>query len=231
MNFSEYNFHWSHLSNKSNPDSFDINDWYVADPQCPLNKREVPEGSMPLNEIFELYAKDQNAWITDFVPAFEKMLSNGYDDLSDGPNQFDGVICNRGPRTDAFNYTNCYNSQVLNGPSYMIISKIDGRALHALDNGKAQMRNFNANALKQRWVFSGVGDQLINVKTGLPLFAGENLGSGRSWILDDQQRLVDSRDGTMALERNPNQGDYAAVVIRKIGNADRQKWTLVPVEK
>ena len=52
--------------------------WVKADPQCELNKIEEPPGSTPLHEIFEEYAKDQQGWMSDFVPALHKMLSNGY---------------------------------------------------------------------------------------------------------------------------------------------------------
>ena len=49
-----------------------------ADPQCGFNKIEEPAGSTPLHQVFEEYAKDQDAWIGEFVPTLEKMLSNGY---------------------------------------------------------------------------------------------------------------------------------------------------------
>ena len=52
-------------------------DYIKADPECPLNKMKVG-GSDPLHEIFEEYAKDQDKWISDFIPTFEKMLANGY---------------------------------------------------------------------------------------------------------------------------------------------------------
>ena len=52
-------------------------DYVKDDPHCPLNKMEV-DGSKPLHEIFESYAKNQDEWINDFIPTFEKMLANGY---------------------------------------------------------------------------------------------------------------------------------------------------------
>ena len=50
----------------------------TADPQCELNKLEEPIGSTPLYKIFEEYATWQNGWISNFIPALEKMLSNSY---------------------------------------------------------------------------------------------------------------------------------------------------------
>ena len=51
---------------------------FRSDPLCGLNKLELPKGSTPLHQIFEEYAAENQKWIEDFIPAFEKMLSNGY---------------------------------------------------------------------------------------------------------------------------------------------------------
>ena len=58
---------------------------------------EVPPGSTPLHEIFEEYGTDQQAWVNDYVPTFEKMLANGYQDgeLTNGPDQYTGIVCPR----------------------------------------------------------------------------------------------------------------------------------------
>lgn len=39
--------------------------------------------------------RDQAIWIREFIPAFEKMVNNGYapDEFDDGPDQFSEVIC------------------------------------------------------------------------------------------------------------------------------------------
>ena len=49
-----------------------------ADPQCELNKIQEPTGSTPLHAVFEEYAADQDVWIEQYIPAHEKMISNGY---------------------------------------------------------------------------------------------------------------------------------------------------------
>lgn len=89
--------------------------WWKADPDCQFNKMQEPAGSTPLHQLFEDYAKDGDAWMADFVPAMDKMLSNGYseDELVDsGYNQND-YVCNRDEPQIANNrwisFVNCYN--------------------------------------------------------------------------------------------------------------------------
>ena len=63
-----------------------------------MNKMKVPAGKgKQIYRYFEDYAKNQDLWIKDFIHVYEKMLQNGYEntDLIDGPNQFDGVFCQR----------------------------------------------------------------------------------------------------------------------------------------
>ena len=48
-----------------------------AIPKCPKNVQEVG-GSPAMHAIFEEYAADQNKWVEDFIPTYEKMLENGY---------------------------------------------------------------------------------------------------------------------------------------------------------
>ena len=75
--------------------------------------RSVPaDEDLPVSAIIESYAKDQvnrgqkvlrfvsnvkiqDLWISEFIPTFEKMMSNGYDpsELTAGPNSWENVIC------------------------------------------------------------------------------------------------------------------------------------------
>ena len=131
---------WSMLPKHENPTN--VWDWYRADPQCGLNKLEVPAGSTPLHQIFEEYATDQDKWMDDFVPAFEKMLSNGYercfmyywviqyfnfdysnysDELETAPNQYIDVACPRGPAWNGVKYSNCYKTDDLNSNSLIYV--------------------------------------------------------------------------------------------------------------
>ena len=50
---------------------------------CPKNKL-APEGT-PIHEIVEDYAKNHDTWAKDFLEAWQRMQSNGYDNLMDAP--------------------------------------------------------------------------------------------------------------------------------------------------
>ena len=72
--------------------------WEKADPQCELNTLEYPPGSTPLHQIFEEFSADNQKWVDEFVPALEKMLSNGYNvgaELVLGPDHYSDVTCPR----------------------------------------------------------------------------------------------------------------------------------------
>ena len=89
--------------------------WAKSDPMCGPNQLEYPPGSTPLYQIFEEYAADQQKWVDDFFPTMEKMLSNGYDDLVQGPDQTTGVACNRIPLHTGGTFTNCYKPSLITG--------------------------------------------------------------------------------------------------------------------
>ena len=62
---------------------------------CPLNDMLDISG-LKMHEIVQLFANDEQAWIDEFVPAFEKMQENGYKEktLTESPNTWQGLICN-----------------------------------------------------------------------------------------------------------------------------------------
>ena len=62
---------------------------------CPLNDALDVSG-LKMHEIVERFANDNQAWIEEFVPAFEKMQENGYSggSLTDSPNGWQGLVCN-----------------------------------------------------------------------------------------------------------------------------------------
>ena len=73
-------FSWSVESTIDNPvidngPALDV--WEKIEPECPLNKLRVG-GSRPLNRNFEIFARNQNRWMSVFIPTFEKMMANGY---------------------------------------------------------------------------------------------------------------------------------------------------------
>ena len=71
-------------------------------PNCEKNDMKDPPNDQPFYEIIENYADDQSAWVHDFVPAFEKMMRNGYEesDLFDAPPSWEGVNCVKGKRNE-----------------------------------------------------------------------------------------------------------------------------------
>ena len=93
-----------------NPDPLNMHHWLRGEVTCPLNKLQVPSGSTPLHEIFEEYAADQQKWINDYVPTFEKMINNGYtsEELTSVPDYHTGIICPRFIK-GGYRYYSCYN--------------------------------------------------------------------------------------------------------------------------
>ena len=64
---------------------------------CGLNMRREPQNDEPVSSYFEIYARNQATWVTDFTQAFEKMSENGYDnsDLHNAPNSWENIFCRR----------------------------------------------------------------------------------------------------------------------------------------
>ena len=57
-------------------------DGVKADPQCELQTFSLPEDDHPTSWYMREYAVNQDRWLTDFSTAFDKMMSNGYDNLT-----------------------------------------------------------------------------------------------------------------------------------------------------
>ena len=68
---------------------------------CPLNDRRMPETDKSVSEIIQDYAEDQGLWLSDFIEAFEKMVSNGYGDgdLTSAPASWGDVQCKQKMKT------------------------------------------------------------------------------------------------------------------------------------
>ena len=105
--FLGHTFTWSHMPKKGLSGEQNWH-WEKADPQCELNTLEYPAGATPLHQVFEEFAAENQKWVDEFVPALEKMLSNGYNGLTLGPDQFTGVKCPRFNPWDGSKYSNCY---------------------------------------------------------------------------------------------------------------------------
>ena len=88
----------------TNPDTAKPYHFEYVGVECPKNNLAIPEGSTPVHQVFEEYAKDQDKWVQDFLPTYQKMLANGYADgeLQDSPYEFDRYVCTRGPKEGSF---------------------------------------------------------------------------------------------------------------------------------
>ena len=108
--FPGYSATWSRIPVVENPNPNTAWHWKKADPDCPFNTMSIPDGSTPLNQIFEEYAADQQKWINDYVPTFEKMINNGYtsEELTSVPDYHTGIICPRFIK-GGYRYYSCYN--------------------------------------------------------------------------------------------------------------------------
>ena len=156
------------------------------DPECPLQTLAVPEGSTPLHEIVEEYADDQDAFIRDFIPALEKMLSNGYEssDLQDSELEysFGSVHCNRPAFVDNDYYVSCIpESNFDDSKSFFLMPLVANEALavQGQQNGKAIVASFDLSDDTQRWVLAP-GNEIVNLATRVPLKAD----SGKTWVFD-----------------------------------------------
>lgn len=63
-----------------------VNTW-DTEPRCPRNNAKEEGDEKSLSDYVELYAENQDIWANDFLAAYEKMLSNGYEpgELREGP--------------------------------------------------------------------------------------------------------------------------------------------------
>ena len=68
---------------------------------CDLNMRREPESDEPISSYFQTYANNQTRWVEDFIPAFEKMSENGYENsnLQDAPRSWENVFCRQTIKT------------------------------------------------------------------------------------------------------------------------------------
>mmetsp|Transcript_66134 Transcript_66134/g.120545 ORF Transcript_66134/g.120545 Transcript_66134/m.120545 type:complete len:1244 (+) Transcript_66134:117-3848(+) len=104
---------------------------------CPKNDMSLDEGNdMSLYQLIELYADDQQAWIRDFIVAWDKMNENGYQpgELVDGPLNHKEVVC---PTQESVIYPNleywmCFSVDDLDkhlSDPFLLVSHLDGSYL------------------------------------------------------------------------------------------------------
>lgn len=194
-----------------------------AEAGCPKNRIESPAGSTPLHEIVEEYADSQEAWIRDFVPALEKMLSNGYaqQDLVDGPDQWTGVSCTRK------DFWVCVTSTT--GATFYIVSDHDQRVLQHSDEGVLQLYSrAPGHETRQLWRWQG-DDMLINALTNLPLvvngFSTWEMRDQSSWYKPPAGHKV-LASGNKCIDRGWSKEDRDTVNAGNCWGGPIQHWSL-----
>ncbi len=107
----------------------------------------------------------------------------------------------------------------------MVISQLDGRAIEGADDKSGILMEPDDTNPKQQWIQTDVGNQWINVGTGLPL---QGWGNIKSFILplDDQDRILDARNPGKALNRGWAQQDGVPVGGWNKHGGLNQKWTI-----
>ncbi len=80
-------------------------------------------------------------------------------------------------------------------PRFTIKSVWNKKYLEGSDDGGAIFADLDATNLRQVWVWSNVGNQLLNVETRLPL----EVGFGRAFVQDENGRLVNPMRPTTGL--------------------------------
>jgi hypothetical protein len=161
--FQDFNYH--NWKTKHGGYTWSNINGFKAEPGCPKNMHAIPRDSTPVYQIVEEYADSQAAWIRDFVPAFEKMLANGYvaTDLAVGPDQWTGVTCSNRP------FFACWKTDGLSA-RFHIVSDHDQRVLQHDQHGAVQLKGRSPGVdERQLWQWTAARDVLINVHTGWPL--------------------------------------------------------------
>lgn len=141
---------------------------------------------MPLHEIFEEYAKSNWKWIRDFVPAFEKMLQNGYRTLRSGPDQWTDVEC-----TLSGGLCVNPNREVDITGSMYIVSDLDKRVLEQGPEGNFRVASRAPGAEpRQLWKW-GDDNWLVNVQANAPL----TFGKAAPWEFRSQASWYKPKEG------------------------------------
>lgn len=182
---------------------------------CPFQDFKSPDSDLPLHEIFELYANNQDTWLTDFAAAWDKMVSNGYVNadgtkrLVPAPDQWTNVECPaQDARPVATRYWFCYKTGAGLDPVKYI--KVDGQNLVIQeDDGGALSLQAPDGSAKQKWQKTKNNFHWVNLESGQALvveelgafeFKGTATTPGRLETLGGQKALqAGSAGGTVAL--------------------------------
>lgn len=200
-----------------------------AEPQCEKMTLEEPPGSTPLHQIIEDYADHQENWIRDFVPTFEKLISNGYteEELEDGPDQWTGITCPRQlPEANNKQWA-IWSEEGLSNP-FFLVSKLDSRVLQINETTGGVEVSTHQNKTNQMWQWTDEGGMLVNSFSKSLLMIDGRL----SWSLENATQdgallsSVNYKGEVKVVDRGWTQKDGATAGIYEGHGAANQRWTL-----
>lgn len=152
--------------------------------KCPKTQLAEPAGSTPLHKIVEEYAESPASWMRDFVPAYEKMLSNGYLDGNLHKGLSLDIKCDPGPHDGSYTQGRkwvCWKPVGLGKP-FKLIHADTGKALTVgKSTGVLLLSNWKGQD-HQKWQWTADGKQIISVFSGVPMgFQGKDIGASGHW--------------------------------------------------
>ena len=142
-------------------------DGIKSDPQCHLQTLAHPASDRPTSWYMREYAADQARFMRDFAAAFDKMLSNGYSDLTLGEDQFTGIECSE--QRGGSSWGQCWEAGTVgelgSRVQYMLASKMDGRVVELMGD-KVLVNSRDEGNIMQRWYLRPNGRSLQLVSAG-----------------------------------------------------------------
>merc|ERR1719232_1724602 len=214
--------------------------WVKADPQCNLQSLSLPASDNSTSWYMREYAVNQDRFIRDFVAVFDKMLSNGYNSLSAGP-EVTGVTCTA--QNKARSGAQCWQEGVLDDSvQYRIVSKLDSRVVQMdTATGAARMMTRDDASEQQKWMMKvnsdRVSGQFVNVGSNKVLSV-KGMSDFTRNTPDDQGffniiatgGIEYSPGNPAAWDRGHKRKDGINVNLWRKHNGTNQKFKLEPID-
>merc|ERR1719232_2451263 len=211
-----------------------------ADPGCQLQHLCVPASDNSTSWYMREYAVNQDRFIRDFVAVFDKMLSNGYNSLSAGP-EVTGVTCTA--QNKARSGAQCWQEGVLDDSvQYRIVSKLDSRVVQMdAATGASKMMTRDDASEQQRWMMKvnsdRVSGQFVNVGSNKVLSV-KGMSDFTRNTPDDQGffniiatgGIEYSPGNPAAWDRGHKRKDGINVNLWRKHNGTNQKFKLEPID-
>eukprot|EP00928_Gymnodinium_smaydae_P036797 TRINITY_DN2566_c0_g1_i7.p1 TRINITY_DN2566_c0_g1~~TRINITY_DN2566_c0_g1_i7.p1 ORF type:complete len:543 (-),score=76.55 TRINITY_DN2566_c0_g1_i7:287-1816(-) len=201
----------------------DVWDWT----NCGKNEHKDPDDK-PMYQIIEEYADDNDKFLDDFFPTYQKMLANGYNgaDLS-AVGDVPGFNC-------ATNFYFCFDVSTLSAP-FFIVSAHDQRVLYHDAAGETLKLGRQSQELTERagqlWHWAGGSNVLINFLTKTPL-AIDRIGewkfqSQASWYVPPPGYKVLKWHGK-CIDRGWVKQNLSSVGVGNCWGGPVQHWSFQP---